>query len=129
VPRVTFDLVTEDPVHGEAVVYLVEEGPWPRDEAGWDARLRGIQDRLYDAVDAVVDGRLAARFPDLHGKPVRIQIDSPSGCPTRLQVFVRRFGEALAGPGEYREAIARSAFVNGLRVVTGHEMGRFQPKC
>lgn len=80
-PRVTFDLVTADPVHGEAVVYLVEEGPWPENEAGWNARLRGLQDRLYDAVDAVVDGHLAGRFPDLHGKPVRIQIDSPSGCP------------------------------------------------
>lgn len=48
--------------------------------------------------------------------------------PPRLQAFVRGFGEALAAPGEHREAIAGSAFVGGLRIVTGHEMGRFQLK-
>jgi hypothetical protein len=126
VPRVTLDIVSTDPVHGEGVVHLVEEGPWPEDDSGWNARLRELQDRLYNAVDAVVDGHLAGKFPDLHGKPVRIQIDSPSGCPARLQAFVRTFGEALAHPGEYREAIASCVFVSGLRVVTGHEMGRFQ---
>jgi hypothetical protein len=109
-------------------VYLVEEGPWPENDAGWSTRLRELQNRLYDAVDAVVDGDLAGRFPDLQGNAVRIQVDSPSGCPTQLQAFVDRFGEALDDPGEYRDAIAKSAFVSGLRVVTGHQMGRFQPK-
>jgi len=33
--RVTFDLVTSDPRHEEAVVYLVDDGPWPLDDAGW----------------------------------------------------------------------------------------------
>jgi hypothetical protein len=121
-PSVTFDIVASHPEHGEAIVYLVEDGPWPEDDAGWNTRLHELQDRLYNAVDAVVDGQLASRFPELQGKPVRVQVDSPRGCPERVQDFVRRFGEALRAPGEYRDAIAGSEFVNGLRVVTGCDM-------
>lgn len=124
----TVDLLTTDPLRGEAVLYLVEEAPWPEDDTGWRSRLRVLQDRLYAAIDAAVDGHLAGRFPDLRGRPVRIQVDSPSGCPAQLSAFVTRFAEALVGPGEYRDAIAKSEFVSGVRIVTGDQMGRFQSK-
>lgn len=124
--RVTVDIVTDDPANDEVVLYLVEDGPWPADEASWTERLRPVQDRLYDAVDAAVDGHLAARFPDTHGKKLRIQVDSPGGCPIRLQQLVERFRRALTEGRDYREAIRRSDFISGLRVVTGHEMGRFR---
>jgi len=123
--RVTIDIVTQDPVNDEVVMYLVDDGPWPDDDAGWIERLRPIQEWLYGAADAAIDGHLAARYPDMRGKKVRIQVDSPSGCPPQLESLVQRFQQALAESHDYREAVLRSEFISGLRVVTGHQMGRF----
>jgi hypothetical protein len=71
--RLTIDLVTDRPTDGAFILVLVEEGPWDPDET--DVQLRRIQDRLYDCVDAAVDGHLAGKYPDSRGKPVVIRLD------------------------------------------------------
>jgi hypothetical protein len=61
---VTINVVAERR-DGSFCLYLVEEGPWPEDHS---ERLRALQKRLFDAVEAVAEGKLAERFPGTKGK-------------------------------------------------------------
>jgi hypothetical protein len=56
---VTIDLVTKDRANDEWVLYLVEDGPWPSGQEGWEAKLKGIQDRIFRAVDVMQIYRVA----------------------------------------------------------------------
>jgi hypothetical protein len=122
---VTISHVTHDPATDEWVLYLVEDGPWPTSEKDWPHTLRRIQKRVYDAIDVVVDGQLAKRFPDSLKKAVRVQIDSPSGIPSPLAGLIVRFQQALRSDEEVGLRSRASEFIDGLRIVSGHEMGRF----
>ena len=82
--EVTINFVTTDLKDGELVLYLVEDGPWPTVEAEWELKLKRIQDRILDTVQAVLDGPVLAKYPHAAGKRVRIQVDSPQGCPEPL---------------------------------------------
>jgi hypothetical protein len=124
--RVTIDTCTYDPSNEEFVLYLVEDEPWPDDDPGWRSRLTSIQDRILSAVDVAVDGHLSAQYPESRGHKVRIQIDSPSGCPDHLEGLVAEVGRFLREDRSYADAIAGSPQVLGLRVVTGKQMGRFR---
>jgi hypothetical protein len=126
---VCIDLVTEDLVSNEFVLYLVEDGPWPpaaTDE--WPVELKRIQDRVLSAVDCAVGGGLIGPFPDSHGRPVRIQIDSPNGCPSELADLIDKLSEFLIDDPTFADAIRQSIFINGLRLVTGHQLGRFKTR-
>ncbi len=124
-PLVKIDLITEDPQTGEFVLYLVGDGPWPSPGDPLNEKLSMIQHRIFDAVDLAVDGRLAQKFKESIGKDIRVQIDSPQGAPRALQALVEKVRAFLADDREYSSAISRSAFVAKIRVVTGHELGRF----
>lgn len=124
--QVTFDLITEDPGSGEFVLYLVEDGPWPTSDQDWSVRLRSIQDRVYSAADVAIDGLLAGKYPESSGRPVRIQIDSPGGCPSKLEALIEAMRTVFREDPGYLVAIKDSQHIAGLRVVTGKEMGRFQ---
>jgi hypothetical protein len=124
--RVTLDLVTYDGANDEYVLYLVEEAPWPESGDGWHRRLKMIQDRILAAVDVAVDGLFAGKYPDSRGKAIRVQIDSPSGCPDQLAQLVSAVSEFVTKDASYVQAIAGSEFVTRLRIVTGAQMGRFR---
>lgn len=125
-PRaVTVDLVTHDEKSGEFVLYLVEDGPWPFDEAGWRECLAAIQERILSVADVAIDGLLARQYPDSAGKAVRIQIDSPSGCPRQLTTLIEAVRRFLSEDESYAAGVASSPQIRGLRVVTGQEIGRF----
>lgn len=122
----TIDLITETPETGEFALILVEDGPWPEDDADWNQCLSRIQSRIYDAVDVAIDGHLAAKYPDSKGRAVRVQIDSPNGLPFALSKLVAKMKAHFETNGEYSNAIRQSPFFRGLRITTGHEMGRFK---
>ena len=124
--RLTLELVTYDGTNDEYVLYLVEEAPWPESEDGWNRRLKMIQDRILAAVDVAVDGLLAGKYPDSRGKGIRVQVDSPSGCPEELAQLVSDLSEFVTKDTSYVQAIAGSDFVRRLRIVTGAQMGRFR---
>ena len=121
----SIDLITHDPASDEFVLYLVEDGPWSETEEAMQADLRRVQTRLYDAIDIVIDGQLLERYPESEGKAVRIQVDSPSGVPAALDRLVKRFQQRLATDTGIKASIVQ-ANIKGLRIVTGHEMGRFR---
>jgi hypothetical protein len=122
----TLDLVTYDPKSDEFVLYLVEDGPWPSSDPEWRECLKRIQERIFDAVNAAVDGGVAKKFPDSKGKPVRVQLDAPHGTPARVEEMIAAVRRFLADDEEYRKAIAESPYVKAVRVVTGKELGRFR---
>ncbi|HYG67039.1 MAG TPA: hypothetical protein VD838_05245 [Anaeromyxobacteraceae bacterium] len=123
--EVCVDFVTFDEANDEWAVYVVEDPPWPKDEEGWKARLSALQDRVLDIADAAIDGGVSARFPESRGRRVRIQVDSPTGTPERLQSFVEKLQRYLATDPTSSRAVQASSHVEGLRVLTGRQMGRF----
>lgn len=125
-PTVRPDFVSFDEPRQEYVLYFVEDGPWPNRSESWRGLLTALQGRILDAVDAALDGGLAQAYPESIGQLVRIQVDSPSGEPQQVRELVNLVRQYLYEDPSYRAAIAGSAFVKGIRIVTGHELGRFQ---
>lgn len=121
-PKLTVDLVTEDPNKKEWVLYLVEAGPWDTDTL--ENRLQALQERVYDAIDVAVDGHLASKFSDSKGKKVRIQIDCHDNPPKEVNVFLARIARYIERNQEYQDAIKGSVFIRGLRIVGRSQMGR-----
>lgn len=124
--RVTIDTITYDSTHDEYTLYLVEDGPWPTDELGWNQCLTRIQNRIFDAFDIAVDGHLHKTFPDSLGKSIRIQIDSPHGTPKKLSDLISQIKRFIDTSEEYSKAIESSSYIQSLRITTGAEMGRFK---
>lgn len=124
--NVTIDLISHDPSHDEYVLYLVEDGPWSDDPTEFAIELQRIQHRLFQTLDAAIDGHLAEKYPESAGMAVRIQVDSPSGLPDELCELVTKLNALIHQmDNDYGQALVDSTFVPKLRIVTGHEMGRF----
>jgi hypothetical protein len=110
--RLTIDLVTERASDGAFILVLVEEGPW--DVCELDARLRQVQERLYDCVDAAIDGHLVARYPDSRGKPVVIRLDCYDAPDEPLNGFLKRFADHIARSPELQRDFVAQGFVQSL---------------
>ena len=110
--RLTIDLVTERPSDGAFILVLIEEGPW--DPAETEAQLRRIQDRLYDCIDAAVDGHLVAQYPDSCGKPVVIRLDCYDTPGQPVRDFMTRFAEAIANSEEIQRDLVDQGFVQSI---------------
>jgi hypothetical protein len=125
---ITVDRVAVDHRLNEYVLYFVEDGPWQGDAEGLSAQLLAIQDRVLSAVDAAIDGGLAKLYPDSVGMNVRVQVDSPHGCPQRLQDLVDALQSHVKTDATYASALRDSEYVSAIRIVTGHQLGRFAPR-
>lgn len=112
--KVTVDFFTLDQVNDEFVMYLVEEGPWEEDAL--EERLRGIQARIYNAVDVAIDGHLEREHPKSRGSKVRIQVDLHGRPPDAVETLVRRLADHIAG-SQYGRDIEASEHISGLRIV------------
>lgn len=124
--QLTIDTVTYDPNNDEFALYFVEDGPWPTtNDTEWKELLGRIQNKIFDAFDAIVDGHVGALYPDSAGKRFRIQIDSPHGAPAPLKDLVSKIRNYIDNSEEYREALSSSPHAIDVRIVTGEEMGRF----
>ncbi len=125
--KLVIDLITRDPKSGEYALYLVEDGPWPTEEDhdAWDQALRRIQDRIYDLVESALDGRVAQLYPQTQSQRLGIQVDSPHGCPDGLGQLVRRMDEHTRESPEFASDVGEGKPVAALRIVTGHEIGRW----
>ena len=121
--KLTVNLVTWDRANDEYVLYLVEEGPW--EASSLPDRLRQIQRRIYNAVDAVIDGHFATRFPDSKGKKARIQLDYHTDAPLdAIEALLHKFSLYISYNQEYQRAIAEKAFISSLRIASRFSMGR-----
>jgi len=115
--KVTVNFVTRRP-DGACVLHLVEEGPW--DEEAIERNLKRVQERLYNCVDALLDGAVAEQFPETIGQVGVIQL----GCydlPTeRVQAFFDSFTRFINESREYQDDVSKSPYVSDLEIKINH---------
>jgi hypothetical protein len=95
---VTFNIVSTRP-DGEYCLYLVEEPPV---EVEFIDRLRAIQSRLYEAVEAVIQGKVAELYPESAGRRVHIRLSCFDLPREPLDQFFARFTKIMRTHEEWR---------------------------
>lgn len=105
------DFVAKGKSPNEWKMVLVEEGPWVGSIEG---QLRRVQGRIYDCIDAALDGQLAEQFPESNGKHIIIRIDCYNLPRADVEDFFSRFTDGVFAVDDYREALDRSQFVQGI---------------
>ena len=124
--NLTIDIVAFDPVRDHFSLHLVETKRLPDEGNDRLARLKVIQDRVFNAFDAAVDGHIAGRYPETLGQTIRIQVDCPFGVDDEIELWVHRVADYLSTADEYATAVKESAYVRAVHVVTGHQLSRVQ---
>ena len=90
---------------------LVEEGPW--DEI--TVELTRLQDRLYECIDAALDGQVARKFPDTHGKTIILQLDGYNLPILEVSEFFDAFSNNVMKIEDYAQALRDSDFVSDIK--------------
>ena len=111
--EVTVDLVTQDPWE----LILVESGPW----SDLDAGLRALQDRLYNCLDAAIDGSVAEKFPGSSGAEITIRVQFVGISEHEVSGFFERFSAGVLQTPDYTEALAQSLYVSDIRFVSEYK--------
>jgi hypothetical protein len=90
---------------------LVEEGPWL---GSISDHLRRIQIRMYECLDAILDGKLAEQFPESKGTHVSVELECFNVPRAEVESFLERF--AAQGPllDDYRKALEASPYTSGV---------------
>jgi hypothetical protein len=110
--RVTVDFIARDPDLSRWQMVLVEQGPWPSDSV--NDQLQRLQLRLYECVDAALDGQLAARYPDSASKRLVIRIDGYNLPEQEVRSFFDRFSAGIFETSSYKQALASNSFVSQI---------------
>lgn len=108
---VTINLVTQR-ADGAFVLGLVEEGEWASDVV--DSELRRLQERLYDAVDVAVGGRLTSKYSEAKGRPVVIRLDCCDVPREPVEEFFLRFSDHIRTHSDLQADIRGKGFITGL---------------
>jgi hypothetical protein len=108
---VLVDFVAWTDTEDEWRMVLVEQGPWSE---SIDIELRRLQNRLYECMDAAIDGKLAIKFPKTIGKRIIIQIDCYNVPIIEVKEFFDRFSNGVFKLADYSEAIKNSKFVSNI---------------
>ena len=95
------------------LMILVEQGPWERNEISDE--LSRIQNRLYDSVDAAIDGQLATKFPETFGKIIQVQLDGYNLPEIEISEFFKSFSENIFKIQDYSLALENSKHVSGIK--------------
>ena len=106
------NFVARGRAENEWLVVLVEEGPLT---ATIDDFLSNLQDRLYNAIDAVIDGQLAKKFPESQGKDVVIRLDCYNLPKSEINDFFLAFSAGVLNVDDYKKALESSKFVMSIR--------------
>jgi hypothetical protein len=103
------DFVAKGVNDDEWRMVLVEEGPWKSPLL--EDELRRLQNRLYDCIDAAIDGQLAERFPQTARKRLVIQVDGYHLPEADVRDFFDRFTAGVLATPDYRKAMLESPYV------------------
>jgi hypothetical protein len=85
------DVVGEGP-DGEVIMFIVEERPWDASPSQVD----DLREKLITYAGFVADRGLVRQYPDLEGRPVRIQIDCPEQPTDAIAALVDQAAPSLA---------------------------------
>ena len=108
--QTTVDFVAKGPDHDMWRLVLVENGPWQ--DPG--VQLGNLQNRLYDCVDALIDGTLIEQFPNIWTKTAMIQVDAYNTDTIRIQEFFTSFSTNIFEIEDYKVALEASDFVDNI---------------
>lgn len=97
---------------GAIVLTLVEQGPW--DESAVAAELERVEQRLYDCLNVVLGGQLAARHPDSKGQPIVIVLDCFDLPEEPLRDFAREFVERVTNWDALREELKTCDYTSSV---------------
>lgn len=109
--RFVVDFVTKNESEDEWKMVLVEEGDWGGELS---EHLHRIQNRLYECIDAALDGQLAEQFPNSKGKKVVIQIDCYDAPRKPIEDFFLEFSNAVMKLPDYANSLAENSFVQSI---------------
>jgi len=102
------DFVARGASSNEWKLVIVEEGPW----IGLvEDHLRRVQERLYDCMDAALEGRVAERFPESRGARTVVQLDCYNVPRAEVEEFFERFSSGVMAVSDNRQALEKSEFV------------------
>lgn len=108
---VTIDFIARGEAPGEWRLVLVEAGPWA---APFAQELRRVQGRLYDVLDVVMDGAVAAAYPESRGQRIVIELDAYD-CPNdELSAFFDQFSKGVLQLPDYAASMANNPHVSGV---------------
>jgi hypothetical protein len=88
------DVIAED-VDGNALLSIVQTGPWPNEAA---ARGR-LKRKLTTYLRYALDGQMVSAYPSLQGRPVVIALIHEEPPPPAVLDYWRRRGETAARDG------------------------------
>jgi hypothetical protein len=109
-PSFVVDFIAKGTADDEWRMVLVEAGPWHSSET----RLQSIQDRLYNCIDAAIDGQLAEQFPQTLGKRIVIELDCYDSPEAEIIEFFDRFSGGVLALDEYRSALSNNPYVREI---------------
>jgi hypothetical protein len=104
------DFVARGNLPNEWKLVLVEQGPW----ADPAHEMQRLQDRLYNCIDAVLDGQIAEKFPETKKERIIIQVDCYGVPEAEVAAFFARFSEGVFQITDYCEALKRSEQTSGI---------------
>jgi hypothetical protein len=86
---------------------LVEQGPW----TDVTRELLRFQERLYDGIDTLLDGLVAAKFPASKGARFLLRVECHNLPQAEVSAFFQRFSNGIFSDGDYRIALDRHDYV------------------
>ncbi len=92
------DFTAYDYDRDACLLVLVERGPWPD---ALEDHLKSLEDRLYECLDAALDGQLAQRFPEAANKKVIVRVDCHRVPRHAIYAFMERFSEHVQELPDY----------------------------
>ena len=93
------------------LMVMVEEGPWQGDI---DNHLRRIQVRLYDYLEAAIDGKIADLFPESKGKSMIIRLNAFNLPETEVTEFFESFSKNVLLIPDFQKALKDNPFVKNV---------------
>jgi hypothetical protein len=110
----TVDFVAKDASSNVWKMVLVESGPWT---GLVDDHLRALQGRLYDCIDAALDGQLAEKFPESKGMRLVVQVDCYNVPRDAVEPFFNQFSAGVFTAGGYKGVTRKSPYVSSIAFV------------
>lgn len=104
--KITFNFITTRP-DGDYCLYLVEEPPV---EGEFTDRLRLIQDRLYEAVEAVTQGKVAELYPESALRRIHLRLCCYDLPREPLDQFFERFTAVMRSHEDWKSHCDRIEF-------------------
>ena len=108
---VTVDFLARGESESEYRMVLVEHGPWEE----IDVEMRRVQERLYGCIEAALDGDLARKFPESHGKIIVIRLDGYDLPEDEVSAFFERFADGIMKIPDYAEELRSCEYVEAFR--------------